>query len=69
MWGLSTGSMCNYTIRCITTIKDALASLISWPTHEEIEMILQKIAKKGTPRCVGLIDGTTLFTTLTAANK
>lgn len=57
-WGVSTGSLCNFTNRCFVAMEAALKDHLRWPERAERRAISQEFAKKGFPGCVGLIDGT-----------
>ncbi|CAM6128040.1 unnamed protein product [Calypogeia fissa] len=57
-WGISNGSLCNFTTRCFTALNLALKGVLKWPESAECKRIAAEFAKKGFPNCVGLIDGT-----------
>lgn len=57
-WGVSVGSLNNFTKRCFFALEAALKGQLRWPGRAERQTIAQEFALKGFPGCVGLIDGT-----------
>ncbi|CAM6082673.1 unnamed protein product [Calypogeia fissa] len=57
-WGVSHGTLHNFTSRCFVALEDALKPYLQWPVRAERRRIADKFSKKGFPGCVGLIDGT-----------
>jgi hypothetical protein len=59
IWGVSTGSIHNFTMRCITALEHTLKGQVRWPNRQERQQIFDAFALKGFPGCVELIDDTT----------
>ncbi|CAM6094683.1 unnamed protein product [Calypogeia fissa] len=57
-WGVSNGSLCNFTKRTLIALDSALHGVIRWADRAERRRISEEFAKKGFSGCVGLIDGT-----------
>jgi hypothetical protein len=57
-WGVSNGSLVNFTKRCFVALQYALKGFLKWPNRSERQTLSSEFAKKGFPGCVGLIDGT-----------
>ncbi|KAL3685950.1 hypothetical protein R1sor_003972 [Riccia sorocarpa] len=58
LWGISHGSLVNFTRRVLIAIEDMLRRELQWPTPQERQRISEAFTEKGFPGCVGLIDGT-----------
>ncbi|KAL2642651.1 hypothetical protein R1flu_010238 [Riccia fluitans] len=58
LWGVSHGTIVNYTKRVLVAIEDRLAGELKWPREDERRKIFEAFEEKGFPGCVGLIDGT-----------
>ncbi|KAL3691343.1 hypothetical protein R1sor_004994 [Riccia sorocarpa] len=58
LWGVSHGTLVNFTKRVMTAIEDLLAGELKWPSPRERQVISEAFAEKGFPGCIGLIDGT-----------
>ncbi|KAI9103436.1 hypothetical protein DFS34DRAFT_576914 [Phlyctochytrium arcticum] len=59
-FGISIGSVNNYTNRVVEAITDSCAHFLSWPDAEQRQEIRQVLAAEGFPGCVGFVDGSTL---------
>lgn len=57
-YGVSTGSVHNYTMRCMVAVEETLKDAVKWPKLQERREIAAHFAKTGFLGCVGLIDGT-----------
>ena len=59
LFGISKGSVTNYTQRCFKAINDNLGHLMRWPNKEQRELSAAAIKKYHFFRnCIGYIDGT-----------
>ncbi|KAL3682460.1 hypothetical protein R1sor_000482 [Riccia sorocarpa] len=58
MWGVSHGSMMNYTNRVMTALESAMGHEIIWPDRQERAVNFVHFAKLGFHGCIGLVDGT-----------
>ncbi|KAL3689034.1 hypothetical protein R1sor_015343 [Riccia sorocarpa] len=58
LWGVSHGTLVNFTCRVLIAIEDILSGQLQWPSPHERRQIFEAFAEKGFPGCVGLIDGT-----------
>lgn len=56
-WGVSTGSLVNFSKRCFVALESVLAEEVQWPNREQREVIKQHFTGYGFSGCVGLIDG------------
>lgn len=56
-WGVSCGSIVNYSKRCFVALESVLSEYIQWPTRAEQEFDSQAFGRMGFPGCIGLIDG------------
>lgn len=52
-WGVSNGSLVNFSKRCFVALKDQ----IKWPTGRDRTPVLDAFARLGFRGCIGLIDG------------
>ncbi|KAL3690502.1 hypothetical protein R1sor_016811 [Riccia sorocarpa] len=58
MWGLSHGSVVNYTNRVMTTLESAMGHKIAWLDRQERAINSAQFAELGFPGCIGLVDST-----------
>ncbi|KAL3693772.1 hypothetical protein R1sor_007423 [Riccia sorocarpa] len=58
LWGISHGSLVNFTRRVLIAIEDTLRRELQWPTPQERQRISEAFTEKRFLGCVGLIDGT-----------
>ncbi|KAL3679785.1 hypothetical protein R1sor_022741 [Riccia sorocarpa] len=58
LWGVSHGSLVNFTRRVLIALEDVLRRELEWPRAPERHRISEAFANKGFPGYVGLIDGT-----------
>lgn len=59
-WGVSSGSLVNFTKRSFYALDVALHDCLKWPTTMERHQIQLEFSKLRFPNCIGLIDGTLL---------
>ncbi|KAL3687147.1 hypothetical protein R1sor_013456 [Riccia sorocarpa] len=58
LWGISHGSMVNYTNRVMIALESCLGHEIAWPDRQGRAAIAEHFAALGFQVCVGLVDGT-----------
>ncbi|KAL3685319.1 hypothetical protein R1sor_003341 [Riccia sorocarpa] len=58
LWGISHGSMVNYTNRVMIALESCMGHEIAWPDRQGRASIAEHFAALGFPGCVGLVDGT-----------
>lgn len=56
-WGVSNGTLCEFSTRCFKALETALHDQVAWPGQSECESIVKEFASLGFSNCVGLIDG------------
>lgn len=60
-FGISEGSVVNFTSRIIFALRQASELWIKWPSKEERLMLGTEMALKKLPKCVGFVDGTDII--------